>query len=558
MKHGLHFLLWTAVFVAPVPTAADDGGDNPYAYILDRHGIPPTLAGVTKFLESLDPRDEERKRHSTLAAKLVTQLGDDDFQKREIAYRTLLAMVIVPEAELQQAAKSDDPEVAWRAKSILLQTRKETGGHGDTLSAVTEAVCGIICYKKIKGAAPVLLKSVARFDDRSTVKAVTDALAVTAQPQDANLLREALAAENADIRIAAARALAAALGRQARNDLAALLEDDDQRVQLVAARALASHGDRASLPVLVRLLESPEMDVRLGGIRTLRALSGKRFDYLAYEDAEKRKPAIEKWARWVQGEGKTAALALPLDEVKVEIGRTLITDYGSGKVIEVDHNGKQVWQLNVKSPWGCQGLPNGNRLISSYTGKFVAEYEQDGNEVWKVERLPGNAMGLHRLDNGNTLVACSTSNHVVEYRRDGSIAWDVAIAGRPVDVERLENGRTLVALEANDQGRKVVEVDRKGKIVWQIADVNRPLSVQRLENGNTLVAMAQSNRVVEYDRTGKVVWEHKTSTKATYARRASNGDTVVACHRFVQCLDKSGRIRWEVKGLKYCYGMDHY
>src|SRR5437764_11760888 len=51
--------------------------------------------------------------------RLVKQLGDDDFKKREAATKRLTAIGEPALDALQKATTSDDPEVALRAKYIV-------------------------------------------------------------------------------------------------------------------------------------------------------------------------------------------------------------------------------------------------------------------------------------------------------------------------------------------------------------------------------------------------------------------------------------------------------
>jgi hypothetical protein len=53
------------------------------------------------------------------AAALVKQLGDADFKVRDEAQRKIAAMGEAARAEMEKAAKSDDPEVATRAQALL-------------------------------------------------------------------------------------------------------------------------------------------------------------------------------------------------------------------------------------------------------------------------------------------------------------------------------------------------------------------------------------------------------------------------------------------------------
>lgn len=52
-------------------------------------------------------------------AALVTDLGNDDYQKREAAHEALMKVGQPAIEALRAAVKSDDPEVVWRAKMIL-------------------------------------------------------------------------------------------------------------------------------------------------------------------------------------------------------------------------------------------------------------------------------------------------------------------------------------------------------------------------------------------------------------------------------------------------------
>ncbi|RKY16019.1 MAG: hypothetical protein DRP82_00215 [Planctomycetota bacterium] len=51
--------------------------------------------------------------------RLVKQLGDEDFQKREDAMEELIKIGDAAIEALKKAAESEDPEVAWRAKEAL-------------------------------------------------------------------------------------------------------------------------------------------------------------------------------------------------------------------------------------------------------------------------------------------------------------------------------------------------------------------------------------------------------------------------------------------------------
>jgi hypothetical protein len=78
-------------------------------------------------------------------------------------------------------------------------------------------------------------------------------------------------------------------------------------------------------------------------------------------------------------------------------------------VAEYDGKGKEVWSVDVPSPWSASRLPNGNTLITS-NRTFVREVDPTGKAVWELTqadvpdyKLVGTQIAV-RLANGNTLI----------------------------------------------------------------------------------------------------------------------------------------------------------
>jgi hypothetical protein len=90
-------------------------------------------------------------------------------------------------------------------------------------------------------------------------------------------------------------------------------------------------------------------------------------------------------------------------------GTFLVAHFDMNKVIEYEAIGKQVWSIQVPSPWSAVRLKNGNTLV---TGKknFVREVDPAGKIVWELTQadVPDiklfNTQTAVRLVNGNTLV----------------------------------------------------------------------------------------------------------------------------------------------------------
>ncbi len=66
-------------------------------------------------------------------------------------------------------------------------------------------------------------------------------------------------------------------------------------------------------------------------------------------------------------------------------GRFLVALYCENRVIEMDAEGKILWQCTTQTPSSATRLPNGNTLVTSMDGKAVIEFDRAGTEVWKVK-----------------------------------------------------------------------------------------------------------------------------------------------------------------------------
>jgi hypothetical protein len=92
-----------------------------------------------------------------------------------------------------------------------------------------------------------------------------------------------------------------------------------------------------------------------------------------------------------------------------DAGTLLAAHMDAGKVAEYDWNGKELWSINVQSPWMATRLKSGNTLITSNNG-FVIEVNKGHDTVWKFSQqdVPGIKIYIPqvavRLTNGNTVI----------------------------------------------------------------------------------------------------------------------------------------------------------
>jgi len=378
------------------------------------------------------------------------------------------------------------------------------------------------------------------------LQAATHAVDAAATKDDVANLIEALEKGPAEAQLIAMRAASRLAPEEAKSPLAKLLPAASDRVRLAAVKALANLEERKDvLETLVRLLESPNAKIRARSYQSLSMLTGQKIPFLPEAKAEDRTTGVRAWQRWVEESGADSKWTLPLADQMVPLGRILFVSSSQATVMEMDADHKQRWQARIPGPaWGCQGLPNGHRLVAVYAASMVIEYDADGKEIWRKDRLPGPPFSVQRLDNGNTLVACSTSKLLVEIAPDGTTTT-ISLEGNPISAQRLDNGNTLVALQ---QANSVAEVDRSGRIVSSIRTPSPPAHAVRLENGNTLVTLPNQRQVVEYDSTGtNQVWRTQVPLSNPFAaQRLPSGSTLVADHTGVREIDAAGtNVTWQ-------------
>lgn len=520
------------VLLAPQLAAADavDGSVG----VLRQFDVEPNVKSIRTYLESFHPDEASIRRVNAL----IEQLGDASFRRREAAMNTLMALPFGSIDLIRKATKSDDYEAAYRAELILQSGEKHR-------SRLLKSVLTVVDTRNIAGLAAPILAIIPDCEQQYLIHAARRALKATCRAEDVQRLKQAIQSDNMQIQIAAIEALGFVAYEANRGVFDQLLTDDHDHIRLAAAWTLADRGERASLTVLTALLESDDYETRGQSVRILRGLTRNHFGFAPFDSPEKRAAAVAKWQAWLASDGKTADLRFPVEFSHHEVGRTLICLASKQKIVELDINGKQIWEkAGLNYPWRATGLSNGHRLVASYGGKYAVEYDADGNEVWRKDALPGGPHSIQRLDNGNTLMACSDSHKVVEITPDQETAWQIHIDGRPTDARRLPDGRTLIVLK---NAGKIVEVDRAGKVLWEITGLNWPNTAERLENGNTLVAEVRANRVVEFDGAGEVMWE-KDGIKQPYdAQRLSNGHTLISQNSLVSIVNRAGDVVWSKK-----------
>ncbi len=509
--------------------------DDAVLGLLKEAGIEPTEKGIRSWLVDLNPSADHEKR----ARDALKMLGDKDWRKREQATSTLLSLPAVPTDQLEEASRSDDPEVAARAKEILRR-------RGEGISPILRASFRVIaargyheCLEPVLSVLPLCRKAHVR-------RSAAEALRAIATPGDFETIRRVFDAAATETRIILIEPLAVTLGPDRSEKLTQWMNRGKPEIRIRAAVAMLNLKNRSGLKALVDLLDANDPQVRSQSLSTLRAVTGQYFALNPTESAGDRRAGIKKWSQWVDAKGSSAELRLPARLVqgcRGNLGGNYLLAYGyKQKVEEIDPRGKVVWSHQAQGAWSAEKLPNGDVLIAAYSENKLIVVNAKSERVWEYGI---NCLNAELLPNGNFLVANYSGNRVIEVTREKEIAWSYKTPGSCTDAERLPSGNTLVAA-----GSSVTEVTPEGKTVWEHSFGTQVYSVQHLPNGNVLVALLSRSRIEEVDRDKKVVWTHKVNSPAD-AFRLPGGNTLVTGNNVAYEITPEGKKLWSRDGLSY-------
>jgi hypothetical protein len=245
-----------------------------------------------------------------------------------------------------------------------------------------------------------------------------------------------------------------------------------------------------------------------------------------------------------------AAAGLLHDAWMLPSGNVLYADGKSVTEVTPDH--KVVFEYKAAEQKGggtyaCQRLANGNTLIGENSTGRVLEVDGEGKVLFELQTSPAkpgnhhNMRMVRKLANGSYLVCHSGAHHVKEYTPKGEVVLDIPTKSVAFAAVRAPKGHTFVCSIAT-----LTEHDAKGNVVWTFANTDIPgvtitnmTGFQLLPNGNLVIGCyraykgGEGNGLVEVTREKKLVWRYSNPTKG----KGFLGNTMMA----VQKLDAQGK-----------------
>ncbi|HYV36132.1 MAG TPA: HEAT repeat domain-containing protein, partial [Gemmataceae bacterium] len=556
---------------------------------------------------------EFRRRSLTKAEQvqveaLITHLGDPSPAKREKATTELTAMGPKVVNLLTEAAKSANLEQSRRAQKCLRQIALN-----EEKQKLPTAAPRLLAVRKPAGACEALLTYLCFADDRmkEEVGKALKSLAVMDGKADPAVIA-ALSEKESIKRRAAAEALVAAGGANL-PAVRALLKHADPQVRLRVALALANSQDREAMPALIDLLAVLPRDQSQEIMEFLDRIAGGQGPAVVggNDDAATRKKLSDAWHGWWKDKGATVDLpalakapAVSGLIVVAELGPSggkgaakkggkggpggfqidpkilgkkggglvaqpapVMPVNGSDRLIAIDREGQVHWQIeNLDHPIDFQLLTGGRVLIAEYAANRVTERDLKGRILWESNSLPGSPVNVQRLANGNTFIAlydvqATGGGSMVEVDKTGKTVATfpnpvAAGAAKSVPILRaaykLADGQMIslhskgIAVRMDANGKEIKRFTMPtlgGASVVIVQAPNFAANIDMTSKGHILV-MLENNTVAEYDLDGKLVWQaHAAGNRAT---RLPNGYTMVASQTAgVVELDKAGKTVWQ-------------
>jgi hypothetical protein len=497
-----------------------------------------------KTLKAPDPKE---------VAALVTKLGDDDFAAREDAFAKLITLGGSALAALKDGESSSDLEVRKRVADLRarLDAKAEP--------ALQAAAARVVARLKPAGAADKLIAFVPFASDPHVVDQICKALGAVAirDGKIEPILVKSLTDDVPIKRAAAGEALARAGAKEEFGNVKKLLKDPEVSVRFRVCMAMVSSQDKEIVPALVDLLGDLPPEQAWRAEEALFLLAGDKGPKVRLgTDATSRKACRDAWAKWYADNEKT------IDMTKLASGSlfrnyTMIAQFNNriggpnpgnvGEIVEIDENKNVRWKITIPNvyPVDAQVIDGGNRvLVAEYQANRITERDLKGEVKWEFN-CNGPPLQVQRMPNGNTFVAMQ--GRLFEIDRDKNSVWSYQRPANDIvrarmlpggEVAFITNNGSYTRMDGRTQGVKQQCTVPAVAMLYGTMDV--------LPNGNVLVPHYNSSRVAEYTPAGVQVGGIIQVAWPSSVVRLPSGNNLIASYQQRKVFEFNGDQKvWE-------------
>ena len=394
MKTTLLLLLALLLPLFPLALAAEEPVEE--LELLRQSKIATATPEVIGYLQLLLPSPQQQIE----IAALIEQLSHPGFARRQTAFKSLARYGEATRELLTGAAKSADPEVRGRSRTLLQLLNSEEQKR--LRQSLTRAALRVLKSRRDAQSLPVILATLETLTEAPARDSAAEALWASADPSHLETLTAALDHKNLHLRAAAVVALEVAGGPETAPRIAALLKSRDALIRLAAARALIDREPRRAVEALVALAAEDDQALAWQADALLQLKTGHRVEL----DADQTLGAA--WKKWSAKELSTAKLDHRLGAQRLDLsaGRnTLEEDFGRDAASVAQGYGRFLYNADNGGPAKvAQGKlridgnhPEGDQRL------YITSQRMIGRERWpdklevrvKLGGEAGNNFGWH-------------------------------------------------------------------------------------------------------------------------------------------------------------------
>lgn len=249
------------------------------------------------------------------------------------------------------------------------------------------------------------------------------------------------------------------------------------------------------------------------------------------------------WKR-PSGEGVTS-LAMTPDGSYIGIGFDSISDCGNTFYL-LRHDNERLWALNDRSEY-CYGqideisiVPTSSYIVMGTSKKKVIVVDKNGSQLWELA-IGTEIGGLSATGNQNAVIGLLSDyvyhfdNNVVlwEFKADDNINKVVST---------ISGSYTVIASKDNT----VYLLDSSGNLLWKYSTGDKVNAVAITPDGDYIAAGSSDKNVYLFDRSGAVLFKYQTTWDVLDVAISFNGEYVVAGARDknIYLINGEGDLLW--------------